>query len=84
MPLSKLSELIEVANDVSVELTFDDETDADFYVCLPSTAPLVLPDNETGECTSCGMRIQFRPDSPSAPKICQDCALAMMQKEKMN
>lgn len=43
-------------------------------ICMRITAPLILPDNQTGNCRACGWRVQFRPDAPSGPRLCFECA----------
>ena len=52
----------------------DDGEDADFLVCVEATAPMHFPDNETGVCCHCGVKVQFRHYSPVKPKrICMRC-----------
>jgi hypothetical protein len=56
-------------------MTDDDEL---VVVCARITTPLMLPDNATGKCSDCGHGVQFRPHAPDGRRLCQECALAII------
>jgi hypothetical protein len=52
---------------------------AKLFVCVRVTDPLLLPDNVTGACVSCGAAVQFRPSTPADTlKLCNVCAAPAM------
>jgi hypothetical protein len=61
----------------------DDAECADVVVCRRLTQPLLMPDNHIDICSKCGEAIQHRPHVPKRPpKVCDLCAVAIMEKEK--
>ena len=45
-------------------------------VCAALTSPLILPDNQVGNCADCNARIQYRPYYGDGPtKLCSACAM---------
>jgi hypothetical protein len=55
----------------------------DFVICVPcgDGHPLILLDNEIADCCKCGIRVQFRPECPPAPKVCVGCAVAIAKEQ---
>lgn len=49
-------------------------------VCAKVTGKLLLPDNRTGRCDVCGVKVQYRPHAPT-PHIlrCFECMVEMIQ-----
>jgi hypothetical protein len=43
-------------------------------VCARITTPLLMADNDIGECSECGWKVQFRPHAPKSRKVCMECA----------
>lgn len=54
----------------------DDET---IVMCSRITTPLLLEDNETGACSECGWRVQFRPHAAKGKKVCMQCAVGLIK-----
>ncbi len=47
-------------------------------VCVPLTAPLLLPDNRAGECSSCAQAVQWNPSAPKRVRLlCLECAMLL-------
>jgi len=61
---------------MTLEIATEAEAEAaHMVVCPRRTRPLILEDNLTGYCFTCGCNIQFRPTSPKTPpKVCVQCA----------
>lgn len=54
--------------------------DAAFVGVIRLSVPLVLPDNQVGECSACGSAVQFRPGLPEGfPKVCLECLPAWVE-----
>src|SRR5690606_37694991 len=51
-----------------------EDEEIDYVVCPKADVETPFVDNVTGECCACGAKIIHRPNDPSAPKICIDCA----------
>lgn len=55
-----------------------EEFDAVVCVRCDDDHPLLMLDNLIGECGRCAGRVQFRPTSPPGPRLCVECALALV------
>jgi hypothetical protein len=54
----------------------------DIMICREWTMPLLLPDNQCGQCAVCGHFVQHRPDAPRKPmKVCMGCAPAVIRQQ---
>ncbi len=53
----------------------------DAIICRPcdDAHPLLLLDNEIGQCRTCGRRVQFRPHCPTGEKTCIFCAVELVR-----
>lgn len=62
----------------------NDIAECDYIVCVPVAEgePLKFPDNVMDFCSSCGVKVQMRPDLPLGPKfICYTCMKKMADEE---
>ena len=56
--------------------------EVDYLVCVAANKLSPFPDNLTGFCFKCGVKIQFRWHAPRKPRrICIDCMLKQVEGE---
>lgn len=56
---------------------------AAMVLCVRLGTPSPFTDNQVAPCALCGFAVIFRPYMPKAPpKVCMECALAMMADAK--